>query len=1082
MRKLPAGIWGKCTWGGWARGFGTVSVYVRVQERAGETRVEESFDPIPRTPESSEDEGDGEENQGLNVNKEEEHIEKEEEDKLYRDVNINQGRARSSSVSSQFVTDMLNPTSDAGMDSIFTTASTSMAPLLITTPTMTPSTVTTITTTSQAPIPPTPIPSEVLQNLPTFASVFRFDDRLRSLEQNFSEVMQTNQFAGTVFAILGIVQHFIDQRMNEAVQVAVQLQSDRLREEAQKENDEFLKTAVNEQLEAKVLTRSPHSSRTSYAVVADLSEMKLKKILIEKMEGNKSIQRSDAQRNLYKALIDAYESDKIILDTYGEIVTLKRRRDDDENKDEEPSARPDQGSKRRREGKEPESASTPLKPATRSAGRTTTGSKSRQASASESAFIEEPVQTTSQMEEPSHLEFETGVEDQPIVQSSQHPEWFSQPKKWPTLDRDWNKTLPALYGSIQSWISKLAKQADTRSSFNELMDTPLNFSNFIMNRLRVDTLTPELLAGPTYDLVKGSCKSLIELEYHLEEVYKATTDQLDWVNPKGQQYPHNLLQPLPLIPDNRGRRVIPFAHFINNDLEYLRGGASSRKYTTSVTKTKVADYGHIKWIEDLVPRTIYKHLDWITIRRDDDKLYNFKEGNLKRLRLQDIKDMLLILVQGKLSNLTVEERFAFNVSLRMFTRSIVIQRRLEDLQLGVESYQKRLNLTKPDMYRSDLKRREAYTAFSYPRGFIYQNKDKKNRLMRIDELHKFNDGTLNDVRTALDDRLKGIRMRYLPQTIWRKSDKDRAAAMIQAIDKMLKTKRVMSSLERFVGGRLYEGDFRMLQRTNQKAFIGGYWSDSGEEDDEKVKDKICLMAQALNEICLGVDLEPDEWIKDSGCSKHMTGNQKLFSTYKVYNGGNVIFGSNLRGNIIGKVSMTRCLELLHMNLFDPSVVRSYGGNRYTLVIVDDYSRKIEESLNVTFDETPLPSKTSPLVDDDLDEEEAIKVTKKKNLENDIKDETLEIDEIVNFKESRNHPLKNVIGNLNQRTLRSQSYNQSNFFHFISTIEPKNVNKALTDERLIVAMQEELKQFIANDVWELVLQPRNMTIKGTKWVF
>ncbi|GKC03253.1 retrovirus-related pol polyprotein from transposon TNT 1-94 [Tanacetum coccineum] len=199
-----------------------------------------------------------------------------------------------------------------------------------------------------------------------------------------------------------------------------------------------------------------------------------------------------------------------------------------------------------------------------------------------------------------------------------------------------------------------------------------------------------------------------------------------------------------------------------------------------------------------------------------------------------------------------------------------------------------------------------------------------------------------------------------------------------------------------------------------------------------------------------------------------------------------------------------------------------GGNRYTLVIVDDYSRciidvnknrhgrnlimranleslgysqnskayiilnkhtrKIEESLNVTFDETPPPSKTSPLVDDDLDEEEAIKVTEKKNLENDIEDETLEIDEIVNIKESRNHPLENVIGNLNQRTLRSQAQNQSNFFCFISTIEPKNVNEALTDGSWIIAMQEELNQFIANDVWELVPQPRNMTIIGTKWVF
>ncbi|GKF52155.1 hypothetical protein Tco_0148622, partial [Tanacetum coccineum] len=147
----------------------------------------------------------------------------------------------------------------------------------------------------------------------------------------------------------------------------------------------------------------------------------------------------------------------------------------------------------------------------------------------------------------------------------------------------------------------------------------------------------------------------------------------------------------------------------------------------------------------------YKQLDWIIVRRDDDKLYTFKEGDFNRLRIQDIKDMLLLLVQGKLTNLTVEERLAFNVSLRMFTKSIVIQRRVEDLQLGVESYQKKLNLTKPDTYISDLKRKEAYTTYSNPRGFIYQNIDKKNRLMRIDELHKFSDGTLNDVRIALDD-------------------------------------------------------------------------------------------------------------------------------------------------------------------------------------------------------------------------------------------------------------------------------------------------------------------------------------------
>nr|GFB30928.1 hypothetical protein [Tanacetum cinerariifolium] len=97
-----------------------------------------------------------------------------------------------------------------------------------------------------------------------------------------------------------------------------------------------IEKTVNEQLEAEVLTHSSNSSKTSHVVAADLSELEMKKILIDKMERNKSIYRSDEQKNLYKALVDAYECDKLILDTYGDTVTLKRRQDD-EDKYEEPS-------------------------------------------------------------------------------------------------------------------------------------------------------------------------------------------------------------------------------------------------------------------------------------------------------------------------------------------------------------------------------------------------------------------------------------------------------------------------------------------------------------------------------------------------------------------------------------------------------------------------------------------------------------------------------------------------------------------------------------------------------------------------
>ncbi|GJY04313.1 hypothetical protein Tco_0370253, partial [Tanacetum coccineum] len=721
---------------------------------------------------------------------------------------------------------------------------------------------------------------------------------LKALEDNFSEFRHTNQYAEALSSIPSTVEQYLANKMQEAVDVAVQLKYDRIREESNTANQQFLDSIdegmkkvikeqvkkevskitpkieklVIDQLESEVLVRSSKEANTSHAVAANLSELELKKILIDKMEANNSINRSDIQRQLYKALVDAYEADKILLDTYGDTVTIKRPRDGADD-DQEPSAGTDRGSKRRRSGKEPASTSAPRETTTTTAGKTTTtGSKTHKQSASQSAPVEETMQTTDVFEAPAHQEFETGVHDEQAEEEVQHlPDWFQQPTRLPSPDHAWNKSVPAVHESVQPWLSNLARRQDPRESFDELTDTTFDFSAFVMNRLNVKTLTPELLAGPTFELMKGTCKSLTELEYFCEEVYKATTEKLDWINPEGRQYPHDLRQPLPLVPNSQGRHVIPFHHFINNDLEYLRGGESSRKYSTSVTKTKAADYGHIKWIEDLVPNSMwsqvivhydkfalwgvshwgkkrrqfyafaitresardvyskrrivavtkveivewqnYKHLDWITVRRDDDILYKFKEGDFHRLRIQDIEDMLLLLVQGKVTNLNVEERIAFNVSLRMFTRSVVIQRRVEDLQLGVESYQKKLNLTKPDTYRSNLRRRDAYTPYSDPRGFIYENKDKKNRLMRIDELHKFSDGTLDDVRTALNDRLKGIRMEYLPQTFWSQRDKANARAMIQAIDKRLKTRRIMRSLERFVGGRPYGGDLRLLQRT-----------------------------------------------------------------------------------------------------------------------------------------------------------------------------------------------------------------------------------------------------------------------------
>nr|GEU63424.1 retrotransposon protein [Tanacetum cinerariifolium] len=159
------------------------------------------------------------------------------------------------------------------------------------------------------------------------------------------------------------------------------------------------------------------------------------------------------------------------------------------------------------------------------------------------------------------------------------------------------------------------------------------------------------------------------------------------------------------------------------------------------------------------------------------------------------------------------------------------------------------------------------------------------------------------------------------------------------------------------------------RNNNQIAFIGGAWSDSGEDEGEKTKGETCLVAQA-NEICLGINLEPDEWIKDSGCSKHMTGNRKLFSTYKAYNRGNVIFKSNLCGNIMGKDYLTKFDQKSYEGVF-----LGYSQNSKAYIILNKQTMKVEEFLNVTFNETSPPPKTSPLKDDDLVEEESIEVNK-----------------------------------------------------------------------------------------------------------
>ncbi|GJW43245.1 hypothetical protein Tco_0072044 [Tanacetum coccineum] len=301
-------------------------------------------------------------------------------------------------------------------------------------------------------------------------------------------------------------------------------------------------------------------------------------------------------------------------------------------------------------------------------------------------------------------------------------------------------------------------------TFNDLMDTTIDFSKYVLNGLKIENLTQYILLGHAFNLLKGTCSSSIKLEYNFQEYFNTLTDKLDWNNPEGDHYSFDMSKPLPLqgLP---GHRTVLVNYFFNSDLAYLITSDPAVTYTKSITKTKAARYD-IKGIEDMVP-TIwsiikhgydkdalkrikhwgerrklwyqshvnkfskhnvystkailglksvkviklhrYGHLEDIMMKRSDQRLYTFKEGDFVDLHLNDIEDMLLLAVQHKLFNLDGSDIVDFVVALRMFTRSLILKKRVEDLQLGIESYQKKLNITKPQKTFKGIEFKEPYT-------------------------------------------------------------------------------------------------------------------------------------------------------------------------------------------------------------------------------------------------------------------------------------------------------------------------------------------------------------------------------------
>nr|GEX13001.1 hypothetical protein [Tanacetum cinerariifolium] len=273
--------------------------------------------------------------------------------------------------------------------------------------------------------------------------------------------------------------------------------------------------------------------------------------------------------------------------------------------------------------------------------------------------------------------------------------------------------------------------------------------------------------------------SSISLQFQMEECHRMLTDQVDLVNPEGRRIMPNIRKPLPL---GGPPGQLKAAHYLDFRLEELVTSLwikSEREYDISaaygishwwfkrkefyITRHDAPSYrskvrSHMRILSVIGLKTYvryeYAFLKEIVLRRADYKEYKISEADFKILHPNDFEDLYLLHLQGQLNHLSGDDKVHLFNAVNLWIRNIAIRKRVEDLQLGIKSYQAKLNLTQPDQDASDFLFKEDYTIVSKPRVVIYRDRNDQKKMMRETEVHKFSDDTLNMILEKLDHMVK----------------------------------------------------------------------------------------------------------------------------------------------------------------------------------------------------------------------------------------------------------------------------------------------------------------------------------------
>nr|GEV19651.1 putative ribonuclease H-like domain-containing protein [Tanacetum cinerariifolium] len=357
------------------------------------------------------------------------------------------------------------------------------------------------------------------------------------------------------------------------------------------------------------------------------------------------------------------------------------------------------------------------------------------------------------------------------------------------------------------WASALASNYSPPTEDSLLAQTGdiAMFMDWFCKRRGITELKPQDLEGPAFEIVKVFHPDVTHLQYQMKECHKLLTDSMD-----DPILRHNISKPLPLG-GPPGQVTIQSDFFFNKDLEYLRYDRKGSRHALSISNMKAAYYPDVG-LEQMVPdHAVRTHMRILSVVRIE-VFFMYGYDYMKKI----------VLRCAYLNEHVIAER-DFKYLYPSDFEDLYLLNLQEDFQLGIESYQTQLNLTKHRWDATGFEYKHDYTIIDSPRVITFRDRYGAQIMMRFNEIHKFSNGTLQQIDEALDYRVKEFQINRMNPDLntrfWTRKDVDRSKAFMFTIQKWLKTKRIFRNLESFVGGRVRDGDYRLLKLDIEKVAV-----------------------------------------------------------------------------------------------------------------------------------------------------------------------------------------------------------------------------------------------------------------------